>query len=55
MKISVLTATYNAAAQLPHLIESLRSQTDRDFEWVVIGGGSRGNTVHTIRLPTDIQ
>ena len=38
--ISVITATYNAAAVLPRLIESLAAQTDQDFEWVVADGGS---------------
>ena len=30
VKISVLTATYNAAEHLPRLMESLRAQTDRE-------------------------
>ncbi|MGZ3612114.1 MAG: glycosyltransferase, partial [Ktedonobacteraceae bacterium] len=38
--ISIITATYNAAALLPTLIDSLRVQTDKDFEWIVADGGS---------------
>ena len=36
--ISVITATFNAGGHLPKLIESLRAQTDKDFEWVVADG-----------------
>jgi len=54
MTISVLTATYNAAAQLPHLIESLRSQTDRDFEWIVVDGASTDGTVDLLKSAYDL-
>ena len=54
MTISVLTATYNAAAQLPRLIESLRSQTDRNFEWIVVDGASTDGTVDLIRSAGDL-
>lgn len=38
--ITVITATHNAASTLPGLIESLRAQTDRAFEWIVVDGAS---------------
>jgi len=44
-KISVITATYNAAAHLPALIDSLVAQTDQDFEWVVADGASTDGTL----------
>lgn len=43
-KISIVTATHNAAGELPKLIESLRNQTDKDFEWVVADGASSDGT-----------
>ncbi len=42
--ISILTATYNAEAFLPNLIDSLKNQTDLDFYWIVADGGSTDNT-----------
>ena len=54
VSISILTATFNAAAHLPHLIESLRAQTDRDFEWVVMDGGSKDGTVAQLGEASDI-
>lgn len=42
--ISIVTATFNAAALLPGLIESLSAQTDRNFEWIVIDGKSTDTT-----------
>lgn len=46
--ISIVTATYNAAAVLPRLIESLLAQTDQDFEWVVADGGSTDGTLEIL-------
>jgi glycosyltransferase involved in cell wall biosynthesis len=46
--ISIITATYNAAAVLPRLIESLMAQTDQDFEWVVADGGSTDETLELL-------
>lgn len=43
--ISVITATYNAAEHLPKLIESLRAQSDTNFQWVVADGASTDDTL----------
>jgi len=45
MKISVITATYNAMEHLPDLVASLRDQVDKDFEWVVADGASTDGTL----------
>lgn len=42
--ISVVTAAYQRASTLPRLYESLRRQTFRDFEWVVVDDGSSDGT-----------
>lgn len=55
MKISVITATYNAMAHLPALAESLRGQTDKDFEWVVADGASTDGTVEYLQSITDLN
>lgn len=49
ISISVVTVTYNASAALPALIESLRMQTDVQFEWIVVDGGSSDSTVDLVR------
>ena len=54
MKLSIVTATFNAAVQLPALIESLQQQTDPDFEWVVMDGNSRDGTVELLRSLSDL-
>jgi hypothetical protein len=43
-RISIITATFNAAAQLPYTIHSMREQTSRDFEWIVVDGDSTDGT-----------
>jgi glycosyltransferase involved in cell wall biosynthesis len=55
MKISVITATYNAAKCLPDLVDSLVSQTDRDFEWVVSDGKSTDSTLEIISGVSDLN
>lgn len=52
--ISVITATFNAERDLPALIASLRAQTSRDFEWVIIDGASSDRTVDLLRGASDI-
>ncbi|QNG61914.1 glycosyltransferase family 2 protein [Bacillus sp. PAMC26568] len=44
MKITVFTPTYNRAYTLENLYLSLKAQTWKDFEWLVIDDGSTDNT-----------
>lgn len=44
MRITVFTPAYNRAHLLGRLYDSLRAQTFRDFEWLVIDDGSVDNT-----------
>jgi glycosyltransferase involved in cell wall biosynthesis len=53
--ISVITPTYNSAAQIGALVASLRAQTDRDFEWVVADGGSTDATTELVRAAADLN
>ena len=41
---TVFTPTYNRGYILEKLYESLKNQTDKDFEWVVVDDGSSDNT-----------
>lgn len=42
--ISIVTPTYNRANFLFRCCESLRRQTDQDFEWILVDDGSTDNT-----------
>ena len=55
MMISVITATYNAMGYLPDLLESLRQQEDKDFEWVVSDGASTDGTVNYLESINDLN
>lgn len=46
--ISVITVTYNAAQVIAKTMESLRQQTFRDFEHLVIDGASKDATLREI-------
>ena len=53
---TIITSTYNAAATLPRLLDSLASQTCQDFNWIVQDGASSDTTMHIVeqyrnRLP----
>lgn len=52
--ITIITATYNAASYLPTLIASIREQTYKNFEWVVMDGGSTDGTVEILRVNADV-
>ena len=52
--ISVVTVTLNSDKDLPRLIESLRAQEDRDFEYVVIDGGSQDGTWDIVERSRDV-
>ncbi len=54
MKLSILTVTFNAARHLPGLIASLRAQTVRDFEWVVMDGASTDGTQALLTAASDL-
>lgn len=47
--ISIITITYNAAPHLPATMKSVASQTEGDFEHIIIDGASRDNTLEIAR------
>ena len=47
--LSIITVTWNAAGVIAPTIASLKAQTCRDFEWLVIDGASRDNTLSLVR------
>ena len=52
--ITIITATFNAAADLARTARSIRTQSYRHIQWVVIDGGSVDGTVEEIRANSDI-
>jgi glycosyltransferase involved in cell wall biosynthesis len=52
--ISVVTVTLNSARDLPRLMDSLRAQSDRDFEHVVSDGGSKDGTWDIVESSRDV-
>lgn len=53
--ISIVTATFNAASDLPRLIKSLRNQTTKNFEWIVADGGSSDKTLEILNQVKDMN
>jgi glycosyltransferase involved in cell wall biosynthesis len=51
--ISVVIATRNAASNLPRCLDSLRAQSFRDFEVIVMDGASTDGTVDVLRASSD--
>lgn len=46
---TVFTPTFNRARTLPRVYESLRAQTFRDFEWLIVDDGSTDETPSLVR------
>ena len=49
MKISIITATYNSAATIEDTIKSVLSQTYKHYEYIIIDGLSKDNTLEIVR------
>jgi len=55
MLFSIITVTYNAAKVLQPTLESVKEQSFRDFEYLVIDGASTDDTLHLVNeagIPT---
>lgn len=48
IKITVFTPSYNRANTLPRAFESLKKQTFKGFEWIIIDDGSSDNTAEIV-------
>jgi glycosyltransferase involved in cell wall biosynthesis len=46
--IAVITATLNASAQISRLADDLASQSDSNFRWIVVDGGSTDGTLASL-------
>lgn len=53
-KLSIITINYNNAAGLKKTIESVVSQTSKDFEYIIIDGGSTDGSLEIIKHFTNI-
>ncbi len=49
MKLSVITVTFNSGKTVKDTIESVLKQKYQDYEYWVIDGGSKDNTVEIIK------
>lgn len=47
--ITVFTPTYNRAYKLPQLYDSLKRQTEKGFEWLIVDDGSTDDTEQMVR------
>lgn len=47
--ITIFTPAYNRKNTLPRLYESLKTQTDIDFEWLIVDDGSKDGTKELIK------
>ncbi len=53
-KLSIITINYNNAPGLRKTLESVKAQTTRDFEHIIIDGGSTDESMEVIKSFTDI-
>ncbi len=48
MKVSIITATYNRASTIVRALSSIKNQTFRDVQSVIIDGASQDNTISLV-------
>ena len=48
--LSIITPTFNRAAYLEHCYHSLNSQTNHDFEWIIVDDGSTDETREIVKM-----
>ena len=53
MKLSIITINYNNSIGLRKTIESVVSQTDNTFEYIIVDGGSSDGSVDIIKQYAD--
>lgn len=51
--LTIMTPTYNRAHTLPKLYESLCTQTDKNFNWIIVDDGSTDNTYELVKAWTE--
>src|ERR1035437_7932232 len=49
MLVSIITATFNSGAFIHNLADSLVTQTDHNFEWLIADGGSTDGTIDILK------
>lgn len=49
MKLSIITVTYNSEKTLRDTIESVLSQTYTDYEYIIVDGASKDNTINIVK------
>ena len=54
MKISVITVCYNSIKTLENTIQSVKNQTYKDIEYIIVDGGSTDGTLDIITKYSDI-
>lgn len=47
--ISIITATYNSAKTINDTIKSVLCQTNKDFEYIIVDGGSTDETIDIVK------
>lgn len=49
MKITIITATYNSEQTLPDTINSILQQNYDNYEYIIVDGASKDNTINIIK------
>ena len=50
MKVSIITTCYNRVNTIKYAIESVKAQTYKDIEYIIVDGASTDGSVEVIKI-----
>jgi glycosyltransferase involved in cell wall biosynthesis len=53
-KLTIITSTLNVADSIKFTIESLRNQTSKNFQWIIVDGGSTDGSIEVYKKNSEL-
>ena len=54
IKLTIITSAFNVADTIKSTIDSLRSQTSNNFQWIIVDGGSTDGSIEVYKKNSEL-